>query len=107
MALWYTKQDEQRIQHSIKKTIIMMQRNGNSCGRCIRGLEHLVSPELMEQSKINLNSAYWNILKEQHRQRVLGINDMEEMRIVSSAASQWARNKAFEKGGPTLWVEEG
>eukprot|EP00957_Ditylum_brightwellii_P093878 7148364-Ditylum_brightwellii.AAC.1 len=70
------------MQNSVKKTFRMMQKqkNGNTCNRCIRGLEHLVSPELMEQKKINKDCVYFGVFKEQHRQRMQGINDIEEIR---------------------------
>eukprot|EP00957_Ditylum_brightwellii_P185748 14142080-Ditylum_brightwellii.AAC.1 len=76
----------------------MMQKNGRTCNRCTRGLEHMVSPELMEQKKINKDCVYSGVFKEQQRQRMQGINDIEEIRNVSSIASQWARKKAFEQG---------
>mmetsp|Transcript_8567 Transcript_8567/g.12223 ORF Transcript_8567/g.12223 Transcript_8567/m.12223 type:complete len:96 (+) Transcript_8567:93-380(+) len=76
----------------------MMQDNNNINNRCIRGLENLASPELFEQVKINKDCVYFGVLREQHRQQMLGIRDVEEMRKVSSVASQWARKKAFELG---------
>mmetsp|Transcript_8566 Transcript_8566/g.12221 ORF Transcript_8566/g.12221 Transcript_8566/m.12221 type:complete len:88 (+) Transcript_8566:93-356(+) len=76
----------------------MMQDNNNINNRCIRGLENLASPELFEQVKINKDCVYFGVLREQQRQRMLGIHDVEEMRKVSSVASKWARKKALELG---------
>uniref|UniRef100_A0A7S4SVS4 Uncharacterized protein n=1 Tax=Ditylum brightwellii TaxID=49249 RepID=A0A7S4SVS4_9STRA len=97
-VLWYTNQDKTRIQHSIQKTVKMLQRNKHPTNRCIRGLEHCVSPELFEQMKINRDSVCFGVLREQHRQHMLGIHDKEEIRKVSSIASKWASMKAFELG---------
>eukprot|EP00957_Ditylum_brightwellii_P072197 5488338-Ditylum_brightwellii.AAC.1 len=85
-------------QRSIKKTIRMVQKNGNTCDRCIRGIEHMISPGHLEQVRINRDCVHFGVFKEQHRQRMLGIIDREEIRKVSLTASQWARNKARMQG---------
>mmetsp|Transcript_21451 Transcript_21451/g.31880 ORF Transcript_21451/g.31880 Transcript_21451/m.31880 type:complete len:153 (-) Transcript_21451:137-595(-) len=96
--LWYTNRDKTKIIHSVQKTIKMVQRSNITFKRCIRGIEHLACPELFEQIKINKDCVHFGVLREQHRQQMLGIRDVEEMRKVSSVASQWARKKAFELG---------
>uniref|UniRef100_A0A7S4R9E9 Uncharacterized protein n=1 Tax=Ditylum brightwellii TaxID=49249 RepID=A0A7S4R9E9_9STRA len=91
-------QDKRKIQHSIKKTLKAMQKNTNTCNRCIRGLEHMISPEHFEQKKINRDCVQLGVLKEQQRQEMYGIIDSNELRNISSKASKWARNKALEQG---------
>eukprot|EP00957_Ditylum_brightwellii_P150906 11490815-Ditylum_brightwellii.AAC.1 len=76
----------------------MMRKTGNACDRCIRGLEHMASPEYFEQVQVNRDCVHSAVFREQHRQQMLGINDVEEMREVSASASQWGRNKALELG---------
>uniref|UniRef100_A0A7S4RAE5 Uncharacterized protein n=2 Tax=Ditylum brightwellii TaxID=49249 RepID=A0A7S4RAE5_9STRA len=87
-----------RIQHSIKKTLKAMRKNMNTNQRCIRGLEHMRSPEHFEQIKVNADCVYIGVLKEQQRQRAIGINDPEEIQKISAAASLWARNVARKRG---------
>mmetsp|Transcript_32968 Transcript_32968/g.43936 ORF Transcript_32968/g.43936 Transcript_32968/m.43936 type:complete len:119 (-) Transcript_32968:89-445(-) len=96
--LWYTNQDKRKIQHSIKKTLKAMQKNTNTCNRCIRGLEHMRSPEHLEQKKINLDCVRLGVLKEQQRQQMFGIFDPNELRNISSKASEWAKNNALQQG---------
>mmetsp|Transcript_45298 Transcript_45298/g.68313 ORF Transcript_45298/g.68313 Transcript_45298/m.68313 type:complete len:165 (-) Transcript_45298:313-807(-) len=97
-TLWYTDQDHMRIQHSIRKTLRTIRNNMNINHRCIRGLEHMISPEHFEQIKVNADCVYFGVLREQQRQQRLGVYDPEEIRKVSVAASLWARNVALEKG---------
>uniref|UniRef100_A0A6U3SC85 Uncharacterized protein n=2 Tax=Ditylum brightwellii TaxID=49249 RepID=A0A6U3SC85_9STRA len=106
-TLWYTKEDKMRIQHSIKKTLKTMKKNTNSCNRCIRGLEHMRSREHLEQTKINMDCVRLGVLKEQQRQKVHGIFDPNELRYISSKASEWAKNKALEQGAinSMCWLE--
>mmetsp|Transcript_12988 Transcript_12988/g.17455 ORF Transcript_12988/g.17455 Transcript_12988/m.17455 type:complete len:154 (+) Transcript_12988:754-1215(+) len=105
--LWYTNQDKRKIQHSIKKTLKAMQKNTNTCNRCIRGLEHMRSREHLEQTKINTDCVRLGVLKEQQRQKVHGIFDPNELRNISSKASEWAKNKALEQGAinSMCWLE--
>lgn len=39
-----------------------------------------------------------SVLQEQHRQRSLGINDVECLRTVSAIATEWARDRAVQLG---------
>eukprot|EP00957_Ditylum_brightwellii_P119416 9109888-Ditylum_brightwellii.AAC.1 len=80
VAFWYMNEELIRVWHSIDKTIKMMQETGNACKRCIRGLEYIASPEYFEQVKINRDCVYSAVFREQHRQQMLGINDLEEIR---------------------------
>eukprot|EP00957_Ditylum_brightwellii_P029201 2207302-Ditylum_brightwellii.AAC.1 len=70
----------------------------NTDHRCIRGLEHMRSPAHFEQIRINADCVYSGVLREQQRQRMLGIHDPEEIEKISAAASLWARNVALERG---------
>jgi len=72
-----------------------MRKNMNTDHRCIRGLEHMRSPAHFEQIRINADCVYSGVLREQQRQRMLGIHDPEEIEKISAAASLWARNVAF------------
>eukprot|EP00957_Ditylum_brightwellii_P134534 10256168-Ditylum_brightwellii.AAC.1 len=70
----------------------------NTNHRCIRGLEHMRSPEHFEQIKINADFVYFGVLREQQRQQMLGIYYPEKIQKISAAASLWARNVALERG---------
>ncbi len=42
---------------------------------------------------------FMSVMQEQHRQRSLGIYDVESLRTVSTIATEWARDRAVELGG--------
>uniref|UniRef100_A0A6V2EY48 Uncharacterized protein n=1 Tax=Ditylum brightwellii TaxID=49249 RepID=A0A6V2EY48_9STRA len=97
-SLWYTRQDDIRIQRSISKTIRNVQNNTDAKHRCIRGLEHMISPEYSEQRNTNIDFVRISVLREQRKQQMLGIYDQDEMRKKSLSASEWARYIALEQG---------
>mmetsp|Transcript_18211 Transcript_18211/g.25065 ORF Transcript_18211/g.25065 Transcript_18211/m.25065 type:complete len:161 (-) Transcript_18211:150-632(-) len=95
-ATWYTDQDKKNMRISLMKTIKSMQKNGLACERCTRGLEHMRTPEHLEQRQINKECNISAVLEEQQRQRSLGIDDPAEMRRISEASSQWSKNMALK-----------
>eukprot|EP00957_Ditylum_brightwellii_P156310 11897310-Ditylum_brightwellii.AAC.1 len=59
---------------------------------------HKLKRKNLLNGKINCNCVHSGVLKEQHRQQMLGIHDPEEIRNVSFISSQWARNVALKQG---------
>eukprot|EP00565_Helicotheca_tamesis_P001144 CAMPEP_0185725192 /NCGR_PEP_ID=MMETSP1171-20130828/1494_1 /TAXON_ID=374046 /ORGANISM="Helicotheca tamensis, Strain CCMP826" /LENGTH=198 /DNA_ID=CAMNT_0028393241 /DNA_START=46 /DNA_END=639 /DNA_ORIENTATION=+ len=97
-AAWLTDREQKKLEHSLLKTIKSMRTNGSDCRRCIRGLEHLASSEHSEQREIIRECNTVSVLREQHRQKNLGIYDPDEIRKMSEATSQWSKNTALTLG---------
>ena len=65
---------------------------------CSRGFENHFSTKIHKEIRLRRMLVTKSVLKEQLRQRLLGINDDESIRSASVSGSQWARDKAHELG---------
>jgi hypothetical protein len=65
---------------------------------CLRGYEAYFSIQANKEYKTKRQMVWESVLREQARQRHLRIRDAMMMQLVSSHATQWARDTALELG---------
>ena len=70
----------------------------NTRKHCLRGFEAYFSVQCNKEYKMKRQMVWDSVFQEQSRQRYLGINDTTMMQLVSSHATQWARDIAYELG---------
>ena len=65
---------------------------------CLRGYEAYFSLQANKEYKLKRQMVWKSVLQEQARQKRLGITDKTMMHLVSSHATQWARDTATDLG---------
>lgn len=100
--VWYDEVDFGRLQLEVVETLRVVHHGENVLQEaeniCVRGLEYILSRTHLEQRRSEKQEVMHAVLKEQERQRTLGINDIERLSRVSHVASRRAKEWALKMG---------
>jgi hypothetical protein len=91
------KQDRKALVKVLKKARFDITKVDQS-QHCFRGYEAYLSIQANKEYKAKRQMVWESVLREQARQRHLRIRDAMMMQLVSSHATQWARDTATELG---------
>lgn len=77
---------------NLMKDVRQMRRSDRSV--CKRGIEHLISPEILRGMQQEKEGVIQAVLSEQKRQRTLDIHDPQRIALISSTNSAGAKKLA-------------
>lgn len=97
--LWYNDGDLTKTKMDMRRTVLALRkgREADDC-HCARGLEHLTSPEYLENRKQNKAEVVKAVLEEQSLQKAEGRINENALADASEICSQWARELAQSSG---------
>ena len=101
--LWFDDDDFIRMKRKTALAVRRFRLGYPDCYKiCIRGLEHVLKPESLEQRKIHKDILISSVLQEQRRQRIVGINCPNDIAIVSQFHSRWSSEIARDLARDTV-----